>query len=426
MKLTCAPSTYSFQPNGREELNVLLYNSSSSSEIGSIGSAVMSEIFHRKLQPEQRAWDLLSIALAVISADLSSWRKSSPDGWTRQFEVNVAVNEPDFWNSQKDLIERQFQFLTTDIWNFNFIANGQTFQPQTGIIRPPDDGIILLSGGLDSLIGAVDLAVSKKKLFGVSQIVRGDREKQSSFAKKIGGGMNHIQMNHNAAIPGQETPPSQRARSAIFLAYGVLIATSLNRYKDGGNVNLYVCENGFISINPPLTGARLGSLSTRTAHPVFLNLVQQLLDAAELRVKIDNPYQFKTKGEMMKECLDQDFLKKTAYISTSCGRFGRMGYKQCGRCVPCLIRRAAFNAWGVPDSTEYVYRNLSKDDEDHGRFDDVRSAAMAFEEARINGMDNWFGLNLNSLILGDVTPYKEVAERGINEVGAFLKVSRVK
>ena len=37
------------------------------------------------------------------------------------------------------------------------------------------------------------------------------------------------------------------------------------------DVTLYMCENGFISINPPLTDARLGSLSTRTTHPVYLS-----------------------------------------------------------------------------------------------------------------------------------------------------------
>jgi len=426
MKLICAPSTYSFRPTGAEELNVVLYDSKNRPGMGNIGYAAMSEIIRNKLQPEQRAWDLLSIALSVISADLSSWRGASPDGWTRQFDMEVAVNDPQFWNTQRTLIEKQLRFLTTDIWNFNFVAGGHVFQPPKEIVHPEDDGVILLSGGLDSLIGAIDLAAGGKKLHAVSQIVRGDGEKQSRFASEIGGGMNHIQMNHNANIPEQETPPSQRARSAIFLGYGVALATALKQYKDGGSVTLYVCENGFISVNPPLTGARLGSLSTRTAHPVFLGLVQQLLDAAGLRVKIENPYRFKTKGEMMKECLDQEFLKKNAHVSTSCGRFGRMGYKQCGRCVPCLIRRASFKAWGERDKTEYVYGDLSKDDSDHARFDDVRSAAMAVEEAKANGVDNWFGLSLNSVLLGDVSPYKAVAKRGLEELGAFLKATGVK
>ena len=97
----------------------------------------------------------------------------------------------------------------------------------------------------------------------------GDAENQRTFAKVMGGGLRHLQMNHNAGVPKPETPSSQRARSLIFIAYGVLAATTLKQYHAGGSVTLYVCENGFISINPPLTEMRLGSLSTRTTHPVF-------------------------------------------------------------------------------------------------------------------------------------------------------------
>lgn len=174
-----------------------------------------------------------------------------------------------------------------------------------------------------------------------------------------------------------ENDRSQRARSFIFLAYGVLAASALKRYKDGEHVDLYICENGLISINPPLTPARLGSLSTRTTHPVFLGLFQKLLDVADLRITVRNPYQFKTKGEMLRECKDQAFLRKRAAETTSCGRYARNGWQHCGRCLPCLIRRAAFHAWGEVDKTQYVYADLSKNDSQHARYDDVRCAAMA-------------------------------------------------
>src|SRR6266481_1136836 len=111
-------------------------------------------------------------------------------------------------------------------------------------------------------------------------------------------------------------------------------------------------------LNPPLTGARIGSLSTRTAHPEFLNRMQGILETAGLRVRIENPYQLKTKGEMLIECRDQDLLKEEAPRSTSCGRFQRFAYRHCGRCVPCQVRRAAFLAWNEPDTTDYVYAPL--------------------------------------------------------------------
>ena len=91
----------------------------------------------------------------------------------------------------------------------------------------------------------------------------------------------------------------------LFLAYGILAATCTELYRDGETVPLYICENGFIALNPPLTENRIGSLSTRTTHPVVLSLLQEIVDRMGIRVSIHNPYATKTKGEMLVECLDQ-------------------------------------------------------------------------------------------------------------------------
>jgi hypothetical protein len=146
-------------------------------------------------------------------------------------------------------------------------------------VRPAEDCVVLLSGGLDSLIGTINLVADERRPFAVSNIVRGDGVNQATFAAAIGGGLRHIALNHNATPPWKKEP-SERARSLIFIAFGVLAATALKAYHDGGEVPLNICENGFIAINPPLTGGRLGSLSTRTAHPEFLNRIKEILGAA--------------------------------------------------------------------------------------------------------------------------------------------------
>jgi hypothetical protein len=129
---------------------------------------------------------------------------------------------------------------------------------------------------------------------------------------------------------------------------------------------------------------------------------------------------------MLKGCAVQEYLRDHAHTATSCGRFARNGFKHCGRCLPCLVRRAAFHAWGVADATKYVYAKLSTDDEAHIRFDDVRSAAMAAEQIRTEGVDSLTGANLSSTVLGDTSPYKDVVKRGISELGAFLSAMGVK
>jgi hypothetical protein len=419
MKLICIPSENILDDTEKGDLVVTLYGRNEDSNNASAGATIKEEIVRRKFVLEARAWDLLSIALSVATADLAIPRDNSPDGWSREIELYVAVNDVNFWRNQKSEIEALLRFLTTDLWDVNFLEGGLIPTPPKTPAVLPQDSVVLLSGGLDSLIGAIDLFTEGKTPFAVSQIVRGDGEKQVLFARKINGGLEHLQLNHNAKVPGTNER-SQRARSIIFLTYGVLAATALKRYHDGYEVPLYVCENGFISINPPLTADRMGSLSTRTAHPVFLNKFQNLLKTAGLHVQLINPYQFKTKGEMLKECADQVFLRQHAHISTSCGRFAKFKLRHCGRCVPCLIRRAAFHAWGIPDATDYVYKDLSINNNDHMHFDDVRSAVMGIAGVQNVGLERWLAPSLNSSILGDVTSYRKTIGRGIQELRDFF------
>lgn len=427
MRLFCAPHEHIAAAPAGTDVPVVLYGRADAPNMVSIGATVLQRLEQHKFMPAPRAWDLLSIALSVIAADTAVSRGGSPDGWTREINLCVAVSDVNFWSAHASMLESQLRFLTTDIWSLEFVVGGRLpTPPKKGVVKPDRDCICLLSGGLDSLIGAIDLTTKGVcHPYLVSQVSKGDKGRQANFAKMIGGGLSRLELNHNVKCPWTNER-SQRARSIIFLAYGVLMATALQRYHDGDSVTLYVCENGFISLNPPLTTGRVGSLSTRTTHPVFIRQFQQLLGAAELDVTIKNPYQFKTKGEMLTECVDQDFLKKHGANSTSCGRFGFFGYRHCGRCIPCLIRRAAFHRWGVTDTTGYVYDDLSKDDSDHARFDDVRSAAVAVSEARAGGFDRWIRPRLTAPSLGDTTPYKQVAKRGLGELGALLKSAGVK
>lgn len=425
MIVTCAPKETTIPSSPRQDLRVVLYGYADQPTDASIGAAMLGTIQRLNIAPAPRAWDLLSIAMSIIAADTGGRRDESPDGWTRQLELQIAVNDPAFWSSQGDLLAQQLRFLTTDLWKLEFFDSGRHANSPDHPTYPEGDCVSLLSGGLDSLAGTVDLAEAHRRSpYVVSQVALGDKEKQKYFASTIGGGLSHLQLNHNVSCPGQNER-SQRARSMIFLAYGVLAATALQTYADGHHVALYVCENGFISVNPPLTGARLGSLSTRTTHPTFLKSFQQLLRNADLRVEIENPYRFKTKGEMLLGCADQAFLKSNASTTTSCGRFARNGYRHCGRCLPCLIRRSAFHAWGVVDNTDYIYEDLSRDDENQARFDDVRSAAMAVAQVRAEGLSSWLGTSLSSMTLGDVTPYRATLERGLNEIGTFLDAQGV-
>lgn len=415
MNFVCGPA--GFQVRAVDPaMPVVIYGQAEKGQV-SVGGYTRHLIKKTHLEISPQAWDFLSIALSIVAADFSDLRSKSADGWTRTLELHIAVQDPVFWNAQARALEAALRFLTTDMWTFVFHSGGYGPPAQLQAFHPREDSVALLSGGMDSLIGTIDLVSQGRNPYAVSQIVRGDGQKQDDFAQSLE--LSRIGLNHVARSPGLQEP-SQRARSIVFLAFGLAVATSLDRYHQGDRVPLYICENGFIAINPPLTVTRLGSLSTRTAHPEYLGRLQQIFDAAGINVQIQNPYALKTKGEMMAGCLNQHLLKQHAVTSTSCGRFQRFGYKHCGRCVPCQVRRASFMRWGeVRDSTPYVYDNLSIDTPQYGRFEDVRSVGMAVASAAQDGFDQWLGHSLFSPFIIDRAGYRRMLVQGLDELATL-------
>lgn len=422
MRLLCAPQGFNTAV-ASGALRIVLYGQPGDASEGSAGATVLKELRRRRFDIPQRAWDFLSVALSVIAADAAGRRDRSPDGWTREFELDVAVADPEFWTAQAPTLQSMLAFMTTDRWTLRFHPGGLIEPSPANPERPAEDCVVLLSGGLDSLVGAIDLVATGSRPHAVSQLVRGDAEKQEEFSRRLG--LAHVQVNHNVSTPGIEET-SQRTRSLIFVTLGVLVATALRAYHDGGVVPLHVSENGFIALNPPLTGARLGSHSTRTAHPDTLGGLQAVLDAAALRVQLINPYALKTKGEMLQECHNQALLRDLASKSTSCGRYLRHGYRHCGRCVPCQVRRAAFVAWGQPDKTDYVYRKLGKKDQAHARFDDVRSVAVALATVQAEGLDSWLAGALRSPRVSPADAYTSMVNRALGELRALHASLRVR
>jgi len=119
-----------------------------------------------------------------------------------------------------------------------------------------------------------------------------------------------------------------------------------------------VPENGWISLNPPLTLNRLGSLSTRTTHPWVLEEIAALWRAAGLAQELRNPYLSLTKGEMVSRCRAPELLAKLAPRTVSCarpvaGRWRRQTWQACGYCYPCLVRRAALHCLEADRGEDY-------------------------------------------------------------------------
>lgn len=424
MRILCAPTPFSFDQHSTD-LNVALYAQAPSPEFGCIGEAVSRAIRQRKLSPPARAWDFLSIALSCFAADLAGHRSRSPDGWTRQFDLCIAVNDATFWNSVKDELASTLQFLTTDIWSFEFVEGGYHPSPPSNAATQKGNCVALLSGGLDSLVGAIDLSSEGLSPVTISHIARGDRDKQEGFPKLIGGGLDSVLFGHGGKVPNGEAPASQRSRSIVFISYAVLVATCLESWPQNASTTCYVSENGFISLNPPLTDMRLGSLSTRTTHPTYFRRLQSIFNKAGFNLELKNKYSLKTKGEMLSGCKDQSLLKQLAHTSTSCGRFLHYNYTHCGRCVPCLVRRSSFLRWGHADQTAYLFDALGKDDDAHAGFDDVRAAAIACLTEEELGTKRWIGATLASSDIADTSHHVDMLQRGLAEIRLLLSTQGV-
>lgn len=402
------------------DLRFDIYSRSRLSGRGRVGNLVPGRIRRLGLRPSVGAWDFTSFAMAVVASDEAVSRERSPDGWTREIDLTVAVTSPDFWNTQRARLTQALRFLSGDIWELRFVGDGAAPTTSDPMRLRDEDMVCLLSGGMDSLIGAIDVVDEGRRPLFVSQMAKGDTADQKKFAQTIAPESLHLLLNHYARPPGP-SERSQRARSIAFLGFGVLAASCLRRHHDGDEIELRIPENGFISQNVPLTPLRTGSLSTRTTHPYFLRLIQQTLDEAGLRVRLNNPYEHSTKGEMLLGCTNQALLAQLVDDSTSCGRYSRTGFQHCGRCVPCQVRRGAYLAWRSNDNTTggYKYGPLGQGDARHSRFDDVRSVAIAIETVRLHGIDALIGGAMNARLLGDVAPYREVVRRGIAELSAL-------
>lgn len=424
-KVICAPEALIPQDLSQDIIYFSTFSNPHRDNIGYFGPSLKKDLERDGLTPSITVWDFATIALSIAAADNSISRKISADGWTRQIDLTIHLNEPAIWEQVKIELQNVFKFLTGDYWVLHFMDGGVA-PPVARRSEPSDfDCVSLLSGGLDSLIGSVDLVSEGRKPIFVSQIVKGDAETQRIFANKIRAESPHFQWSHKIHVPKGKSEGSTRGRSIIFLAFAALASTAID--KDGNEHDeIFVPENGFISLNIPLNSGRLGSYSTKTTHPIFISGLQDIWSKVSLNKRLVLPYQFKTKGELIMECKDQDLLKSLINSSTSCGKYLRYSMQHCGRCVPCLVRRAAFLKAGLDDTTTkgYKFEHLRG----VGRYsgpNDVGAMAVACLKLRQSGLQSIVSGSLSFATTNNRGDYFGVISRGFSEIESLLNLTGV-
>lgn len=323
----------------------------------------VAKVFHEHLSP--RLIDFLEIASYVFSADCATNRGKAwtdDDGtepWGRDLAFVIPVREPDFWNSSEvgDLITDVLTFLSNDKYSFTFVPleHDRTDQQQYLEYGELEDWpfyaakrVIMFSGGLDSLAGAVETARAGERLVLVSHrsvAMLDSRQRQlfNELKKEFQNQLIHIPVWINKSDELGRREPTQRTRSFLYAALGAVVAQSVQ----AGGVRFF--ENGIVSLNLPVAEEAIRARASRTTHPVALQLLKSLCSAvAERDLAVDNPYIFKTKTDVA-TILSANKAERLIPYTCSCAHlmFKSKTQWHCGTCSQCIDRRFAIIAAGL-------------------------------------------------------------------------------
>jgi len=301
--------------------------------------------------------DLLEIATYVYSADQVILRgaddvDSFGDGWRRDLHFVVPVRNPDFWNGAelKSVLTSTLGFLSDDNYEFTFVKLEQDhsiqdyleFNDAQAIYGRPEQ-VVMFSGGLDSLAGALDEVLSQKRRVvlvthkATPKLNTRHKTLRDLLAQKSGDNVPHqisVRVHKKKPMNREYT---QRSRSFLFVSIGATIAKMLGL----SSVRFY--ENGVISLNLPVCAQVVGGRATRTTHPKVMKGFQDIITlVAEAPFTVENPYIWKTKAEVVEQIVKvgcADLIKH----SMTCTHTWEMTnqHTHCGLCSQCIDRRFA-------------------------------------------------------------------------------------
>jgi 7-cyano-7-deazaguanine synthase in queuosine biosynthesis len=303
--------------------------------------------------------DLIEIATYVYVADQAVKRggngvENVGADWRRRLLFTIPVRNPKFWRKPDVMtaLVETLSFLSEDEYHFDFIDLThprpiQHYLPfsKTGKTQAIQE-VMLFSGGLDSLGGAVQEVVRDKR--GIALVNHRPTEKLSrryrrlqellaAKATEVGAPQPlhvPVHINKEKGLGGEYT---QRSRSFLYAS----IAATIAQAYDLSRIRFY--ENGVVSLNLPLSPQVVGAKATRTTHPRVIKGFARILSlVAERDFKVDNPYIWKTKSEVVKHIVDSGCGEMIKYATSCTHTWGRTKLKtHCGTCSQCIDRRFA-------------------------------------------------------------------------------------
>ncbi len=308
-------------------------------------------------EAESTALDLLDLTTAVYLADLAVERGENEE-WARDLELVLAVREPDFWQAEEPALARLLQRMTGDNFRLTFHPRVEEDVPlASGEPWLFTDSVCLVSGGLDSAAGAAMLLRTERhpRLVlhrsgnpavaqaqdRVVQVLEDKWPEQFCLSQVRLAPSSH----RTGALPfpgPAQRETSRRCRSLLFMTLGALAACAEEVEE------VYLCDNCLLTSAVPLSVARSGGFTTHSTHPAVLAEYNGILSRAGWPIRLLNPLAFQAKGEIIRTILRPVLSPSEIAQTVSCWAVGRQ-QRQCGGCLPCLLRRIALLAAGLPD-----------------------------------------------------------------------------
>ncbi len=327
-----------------------------------------------KADLSKRLTDFLEIASYVYAGDASTRRDGAwtddytTESWGRNFKFIIPVRDLEFWSKPKtkNALIHALNFLSDDFYQFEFLLlkkePPKQIYLQYGTAKKwpfqDVDRVLMFSGGLDSLAGAIESSEQGKNLVLVSHrpvtTLDSRRKKRYDELRKTISTPTiciPVWVNKEKKLGREHT---QRTRSFLFVALGTAVAESVKAE------GIRFFENGIVSVNLPVADEVLRARASRTTHPYMLILLGRLCSlVAGRRLVIDNPYLFKTKCDVV-SVFSKPKFKPLIQLTCSCAHTGFFHSKtqwHCGACSQCIDRRFAILAAGLESydpSYDYV------------------------------------------------------------------------
>ncbi len=276
------------------------------------------------------AADLLWLATGLLKLEeILEEKRVRPN-----LELEVVVSDPGVWEDSADTLGEILHLAMARDFDVRFVEGRGAIAAQEESL-PSRESVVLFSGGVDSLTGALLAKEVSDRVAGlyvghVASLTPVVERLERDVLGPAGVPVWKVHMRRTKEILHQ-------MRGFAYAACGLVAACLAEA------TSLEISECGVTMYQPALLP---NDIVTLTTHPDLLRRAQLMARAVLARSSgIREPFENMTKAEMMAWCPQPQLLGETQSCVSS--RFANAALSHCGKCWGCLIKRASALVAGV-------------------------------------------------------------------------------